>query len=228
MLIQRQDIATPVPSARGDLIVGSKQKELSGPCKIEKEEGELSPTTDGDSEDDAFVGEANAQATPKSNLNLERSKYQSQNGEDECCLESGVQINADADDEGFENISEAGIDVSGNESDGDECSHEEREGEESAEHDDIDSKAEMEDEAEGMCNAYSSGGDGLSLPLSERSLLSAKPLAKRVSAVPLAERRQNSRVFYGNDDFFVLFRLHQVRVLLLSFYVCILFPGSRC
>ncbi|KAH1100178.1 hypothetical protein GLYMA_13G067800v4 [Glycine max] len=205
------DMATPVPVANGVLSESSKVKthdESVGPCKIEKEEGELSPN--GDSEEDNIVayGDSNVQSMAKSKHNIERRKYQSRNGEDESCPEAGGDNDADADDEDSENVSEAGEDVSGSESAGDECFREDHEEEEDIEHDDVDGKAESEGEAEGICDAQA-GGDGTSLPLSERFLSSVKPLTKHVSAVSFVEEMKDSRVFYGNDDFYVFFRLHQ-------------------
>ncbi|KAK7365108.1 hypothetical protein VNO80_13922 [Phaseolus coccineus] len=211
-LVEGCDMATPVPVvANGVLSESSKVKthdESAGPCKIEKEEGELSPN--GDSEEDNFVayGDSNLQSMAKSKHNTERRKYQSRNGEDECCPEAGGDNDADADDEDSENVSEAGEDVSGSESAGDECFREDHEEEEDIEQDDVDGKAESEGEAEGIGDAQA-GGDGTSLPLSERFLSSVKPLTKHVSAVSFVEEMKDSRVFYGNDDFYVLFRLHQ-------------------
>lgn len=211
--------APPVPVVNGVLVENSKVKsneESSVPCKVEKEEGELSPNAD--SEEDNFVayGDSNAQ----SNQNDDRRKYESRNGEDEHRPEAGGDNDADADDEDSENVSEAGEDVSGSESAGDECSREDHE-EEDMEHDDVDGKAESEGEAEGMCDADAQTGvDGSSLPLSERFLSTVKPLTKHVSAVSFVEDVKDSRVFYGNDDFFVLFRLHQVRMMLILFCLC--------
>ncbi|CAJ2647756.1 unnamed protein product [Trifolium pratense] len=119
---------------------------------------------------------------------------------------------ADADDEGeespqrssedSENASE-NVDVSGSESaDGEEGSQEEHE---DGEHDD---KAESEGEAEGMADAHDIEGDGTPLPFSERFLLNVKPLAKHVPPV-FHFKDRNSPVFYGNDSFYVLIRLHQ-------------------
>ncbi|AES74611.2 putative transcription regulator Others family [Medicago truncatula] len=208
-LVEGVAAAPPVPVANGVLVENSKVKsneESSVPCKVEKEEGELSPNAD--SEEDNFVayGDSNAQ----SNQNDDRRKYESRNGEDEHRPEAGGDNDADADDEDSENVSEAGEDVSGSESAGDECSREDHE-EEDMEHDDVDGKAESEGEAEGMCDADAQTGvDGSSLPLSERFLSTVKPLTKHVSAVSFVEDVKDSRVFYGNDDFFVLFRLHQI------------------
>ncbi|XP_028778645.1 paired amphipathic helix protein Sin3-like 2 isoform X2 [Neltuma alba] len=212
-LMEGRDIAPSLPFANGVLIESTKVKsheEIAGPYKAEKEEGELSPNAD--SEEDNFVGygDSGGQALPKSKHNSERGNYKSRNGEEECCPEAGGDNGADADDEDSDNVSEAGEDASGSESAGDACSREEHEEDEDIERDDVEGKAESEGEAEGICDAQSAGGEGLSLPLSERFLLSVKPLTKRVSAVSLVEERNNSRVFYGNDDFFVLFRLHQI------------------
>ncbi|KAF2614374.1 hypothetical protein F2Q70_00007440 [Brassica cretica] len=69
--------------------------------------------------------------------------------------------------------------------------------------------AESEGEAEGM-DSHLIEEDNRLLPLSERVLLSVKPLSKHVAAAALLDERQkDSRVFYGNDDFYVLFRLHR-------------------
>ncbi|KAJ9564361.1 hypothetical protein OSB04_000327 [Centaurea solstitialis] len=116
----------------------------------------------------------------------------------------------DADDEDSLNVSE-GADVSGSESAADECSREE-DREEDGDHDDVDGKAESEGEAEGVEDANFVGENGTSLPPSEHFLVTAKPLAKRVAS-PLrddGERKDSPHVFYGNDSFYVLFRLHQV------------------
>lgn len=203
----------PAVLANGDLAEGGNvsrsQEESVEPTKIEKEEGELSPN--GDFEEDNFVvtGDAGMQAMPKAKHGVESRQYQSGNGEELCSQEAGVENDADADDENSENVSEAAEDVSGSESAGDECSRGEHGEEEDVEHDELDGKAESEGEAEGMADANCTGGDTTSLPLSERFLLSVKPLTKHVPA-NILEGRKEARVFYGNDDFYVLFRLHQV------------------
>ncbi|XP_050383632.1 paired amphipathic helix protein Sin3-like 2 [Argentina anserina] len=183
----------------------SGHEESVGPSKIEKEEGELSPV--GDYGEDNFVvsGDAGVQALPKENHGAER-QYQSGNREEIGSQDAG-EHDADADDENSENVSEAGEDVSGSETAGDECSREEH-GEEDAEHDDVDGKAESEGEAEGMADG-NLVGEGCSLQLPERFLMSVKPLAKHVST-PLVDDKKDSRVFYGNDNFYVLCRLHQI------------------
>ncbi|XP_018457757.1 paired amphipathic helix protein Sin3-like 5 [Raphanus sativus] len=57
------------------------------------------------------------------------------------------------------------------------------------------------------------GEDGSVFKLSERSLQPVKPLAKHVPVtlqVSESNSPNDSRVFYGNDSFYVLFRLHQM------------------
>lgn len=175
------------------------------PSKVEKEEGELSPN--GDFEEDNFVafGQSVELAMAKEK---QIRQYQAGNVEENICPNAGGENDADADDEDSENVSEAGEDVSGSESGGDECSRDEHE--EDVEPDEADGKAESEGEAEGMVGGHVSGGDGM-LPLSERFLLSVKPLTRHVPEAFLDKERKDSRVFYGNDNFYVLFRLHQVR-----------------
>ncbi|PON46541.1 Histone deacetylase interacting protein [Parasponia andersonii] len=208
------DSTRPVVSSNGAVTEGTKshryQEESVGHFKIEREEGELSPN--GDFEEDNFANYG--EAGDKAKHGAVSRQYQTRHGEEElCCREAGGENDADADDEGeesaqrssedSENASENG-DVSGSESgDGEECSREEHE--EDGEHD---AKAESEGEAEGMADAHDVEGDGTSLPLSECFLLTVKPLAKHVPP-SLHDKERESRVFYGNDSFYVLFRLHQ-------------------
>ncbi|KAG0503340.1 hypothetical protein HPP92_003412 [Vanilla planifolia] len=107
-----------------------------------------------------------------------------------------------------ENASEAGEDVSASESgEGDECSHEDHE--EDADNDDQDAKVESEGEAEGIADANDLDGEITSLSFSERFLHSVKPLAKHVPPALQEKDDKGSRIFYGNESFYVLFRLHQ-------------------
>lgn len=186
-----------------------KYHEDAGPSKVEKEEGELSPN--GDFEDNFGVyGDAAGKVTPKTKHGVESRHYQSGNEEGLRSQGGGGENDADADDEDSENASAAGDDALGSESAGDECSREEHEEEEDVERDEVDGKAESEGEADGVADQHFVG-DGTQLSGSERFVLSVKPLMKYVPATFLGEERKDSQVFYGNDDFYVLFRLHQVR-----------------
>ncbi|XP_031274590.1 LOW QUALITY PROTEIN: paired amphipathic helix protein Sin3-like 2 [Pistacia vera] len=207
------DLTKPALMANGVFKDGAKvskyREESIGPSKIEKEEGELSPN--GDFEEDNFgvYRDTGMKAMPKAKQGVESRQYKAANEEGLRSQNAGGENDADADDEDSENASEAGDEASGSESAGDECSREEHEEEEDAEHDEADGKAESEGEADGLADQHFVGGDSMSLPFSECFLLSVKPLAKYVPAASLDEDRKSCQVFYGNDDFYVLFRLHQ-------------------
>ncbi|KAA8530290.1 hypothetical protein F0562_004999 [Nyssa sinensis] len=207
------NISRPVPLANGVFPEGTKvnrhHKESVETSKIEKEEGELSPI--GDFEEDNFViyGDGGSKTMPKTKHSAESMQYTSGNGEDICCQDGGRENDVDADDEDSENVSDAGEDVSGSESAADECSREEHEDEEDGERNELDGKVESEGEAEGMADTHFVG-DSISLPLSERFLLTVKPLAKHVTSALCENEKKDARVFYGNDTFYVLFRLHQI------------------
>ncbi|XP_010683342.2 paired amphipathic helix protein Sin3-like 3 isoform X2 [Beta vulgaris subsp. vulgaris] len=212
------DSTRPVPALNGAITGANKEirycEETNGHSKVEREEGELSPN--GDFEEDNFAVFGNAATEPENKPNDGASSAPRQSRQRGEVHHSGARgdNDADADDEGeesahrssedSENASENG-DVSPSESgEGEDCSPEH---EEDGEHDENDNKAESEGEAEGMADAQEDG-DGTSLPLSERFLQTVKPLAKHVPT-SVNERKKISRIFYGNDSFYVLFRLHQ-------------------
>ncbi|KAK9277386.1 hypothetical protein L1049_006929 [Liquidambar formosana] len=210
----------PVVSTNGIVAEGIKvhryHEDSVGHFKVEREEGELSPNGDFEEDNFAAYGNAGMEAVHKPKDSASR-QYQSRHGAEEtCCGEAAGENEADADDEGeesaqrssedSENASENG-DVSGSESgDVEDCSREDHE--EDGDHDEHDNKAESEGEAEGMADAHDGEGDGTLLPFSERFLLTVKPLSKHVPPA-LHDKEKDSRVFYGNDSFYVLFRLHQ-------------------
>lgn len=163
----------------------------------------MSPHTDFEEDNFAVYGGSNTLHNGKKSIVTTHCRVTT--GEDASCHDVGGENDADDEDSG--NVSEAGEDVSGSESAADECSREEQEEED--EEQDEDGKAESECEAEVLDNVLN--GDGLSLPPSERFLLTTKPLAKHVVST-LHDNEKNSRVFYGNDAFYVLFRLHQVSI----------------
>ncbi|MCL7022371.1 hypothetical protein MKW94_028700 [Papaver nudicaule] len=208
------DSTKPGISANGSLIEGTKvpryHKDSTGHQKIEREEGELSPN--GDFEEDNFVGYGNGGPADGIHNKTKDSTAVSKDGQEVICR---VEPGGDnyADDEGdeshqrstedSENVSETGEGVSGSDSgDGVECSPENHEGEE-------DAKVESEGEAEGTSDAHDVEGEGSLLKLSERFLHTVKPLAKRVPSALQNKERKDSQIFYGNDSFYVLFRLHQ-------------------
>ncbi|GKB67350.1 paired amphipathic helix protein Sin3-like protein 2 isoform X3, partial [Tanacetum coccineum] len=99
-----------------------------------------------------------------------------------------MEIDADADDEDSKNVLEGGDDVSGSESTG---------------------RSESEREAEGIEDANFISADGT---YSDHIFLNAKPLAKRVASPLHDGGKKDCNVFYGNESFYALFRLHQVRL----------------
>ncbi|KAK1410142.1 hypothetical protein QVD17_36676 [Tagetes erecta] len=156
--------------------------------KSEKEEGELSPNGDFDDVDFVSYGDDNGSHA--------KGKH-------------SMEIDPDAEDEDSENVLEGGDDVSGSESAADDASREEHE-EEDGDHDDIDDKAESEGEAEAIEDANFGGGGTTSLVSSDHFLLTAKPLAKRVASSLHDGGKKDCNIFYGNESFYVLLRLHQV------------------
>ncbi|KAL9689798.1 hypothetical protein QQ045_010188 [Rhodiola kirilowii] len=143
------------------------RKASGGLLKAEKEESELSPTRDSD--DDAPP----SPVSPVEDLDIRSPQYEV--GEAICSHDVVDDNDADAGDEDSENALVAG-EVSGSESAGEDCSHEEN----VAEHDEIYGKVESEGDAEGLHDANFAGGDGVMPPMSERFLLNVRPLAKYV------------------------------------------------
>lgn len=181
----------------GEFAEGSRlsayNEDSADPCKNEKEEGELSPN--GDFEDNFG---AYQEVLPEKVHGDEVMQGQMISHE-EISVDAAGENDVDADDEDSENITEVGEDGSGSESAADECSREEHEEEDDVEHDDVDGKAESEGEAENTSE----------VPQSERFSVTCKPLSKNVDSKLVGDEK-TQRVFYGNDTFYVLFRLHQV------------------
>lgn len=192
----------------GSRLTGYKN-DTFGPCKNEKEEGELSPN--GDFEDNyGAYQDGTPPALPIKNRGTDGMQYETGSHEENCADAAG-ENDADADDEDSENVSEAGEDVSGSESAADDCSREEHEEEEDGEHD-LDGKAESEGEAENTSEAHDTGADGASVLQSECFLMTCKPLSKHVASPLIGDGKKDRRFFYGNDSYYVLFRLHQVKL----------------
>uniref|UniRef100_A0A453DN90 Sin3 C-terminal domain-containing protein n=1 Tax=Aegilops tauschii subsp. strangulata TaxID=200361 RepID=A0A453DN90_AEGTS len=184
--------------------------------KVEREEGELSPN--GDFEEDNFVPFEDGASKTKEGSTSRTFKVRP--GQVEPHAEAAGENDADDEEstqrstEDSENASEAGEDASGSESgDGEHGSPEDHDEEEDMDHDQ-DPKAESEGEAEGTTETHDVEGGmsllGISLPSSERFLYSAKPLAKHVPTSLHGREDRSSHIFYGNDSFYILFRLHQM------------------
>ncbi|XP_074274489.1 paired amphipathic helix protein Sin3-like 3 isoform X2 [Silene latifolia] len=195
------DSARAVPTLNRDITGASKQirscPDSNGHAKSEREEGELSPT--GDFEEDNFAAyrDASAELANKPNDSATHG------GQNDAYADDEGEESAHRSSEESENVSENG-DVSASESGDREDGSPEHE--EVADHGH--NKDESEDEAEGMADAQGEGDGSSLVPLSVRLLKTVKPLAKHDPASS-NERTRGSRVFYGNDSFYVLFRLHQ-------------------
>ncbi|VFQ66742.1 unnamed protein product [Cuscuta campestris] len=175
--------------------------------KFEREEGELSPNDDFDVNIEASndLEVALVQTTKETTTN---KQYQTGDRKESCGRVARGEN--DADGEGDEstqrtsedtgNASEHG-DVSGSESADGEGSHDE-----DGDHNEND-KAENEAEVDGIDYVHDTE-DGISLPLLVSGIqTTAKPLN---TLVPLAlHDKDGLRIFYGNDSFYMLFRLHQ-------------------
>ncbi|CAI9092801.1 OLC1v1028134C1 [Oldenlandia corymbosa var. corymbosa] len=181
--------------------------------KIEREEGELSPAA-GDFEENNFE-ECNKLETDSKDSGSRQNLIALEVGD--IVLKDAVEENDGADGDGEESahrLSEdsenapGNGDVSASESaDGEECSPEEPD--EDGDHDANDNKIESEGEAEALADDQDAEGIEGTLASSERFLQSGKPLMK-LNPQGSTDGEMNSQLFYGNDSFYVLFRLHHI------------------
>ncbi|CAN6932966.1 unnamed protein product [Brassica oleracea] len=172
----------------------------AGETKVEREEGELSPT--GDFEEDNFAeNDLDALSNGKNENNLNKR--------------SSGENDANANDEGDESAPRSSEDSGNTSHNGDVSGTESGDGEEDCYPED-DNKAESEGEAEAEEGMSDAEGNRPVLPVYARSLLHVKPLSKYVPPAILDKdnkddsQKKNSIVFYGNDSYYVLFRLHQI------------------
>lgn len=182
--------------------------------KPEREEGELSPN--GDFEEENF-GAFQVEASNGASKLKEGSASRPLQGRRKEVVKLTGENHADADDEGdesaqrstedSENASEADEDASGSESGGgEEFSREDHEEEE----DDMDPDTKAQSEGEAEITEAQDLDVGISLPFSERLHSTVKPLYKYVTDTLQNHEDKVTNIFYGNDSFYVLLRLHQV------------------
>ncbi|KAL9673031.1 hypothetical protein QQ045_029284 [Rhodiola kirilowii] len=154
----------------------------------EKEEGELSPTSD---------SENDREPCRKPNHDKERLQYHEAVGENDAYAydeDSGDAYNDDK--------------ASGSDSGGDECSRQEHD-EEGVELNVCDSKVEDKAEAASLNGLNLVKSDGVHSTVLERFLV-AKPLSRHVQSRSCANEGNSARVFYGSGSYYVFFRLHQI------------------
>lgn len=193
--------------------------------KVEREEGELSPTESFEHDSFEVYTENGIEPVQKlpDNVRMTKDQEHKDGGVVVGCTEAGARSNAPAEDDGSkitqklqeanENSSRIVIAPGSSKFGGQVSSDEEHKGAMNC--DRRDSVAESENEAVGNGNS-NEGEDGSFFTFSERYLQPVKPLAKHVPGTLEAsesDSRNGSRVFYGNDSFYVLFRLHQVRTI---------------
>ncbi|XP_042006838.1 paired amphipathic helix protein Sin3-like 3 isoform X1 [Salvia splendens] len=179
------------------------QNEIIGFDKDEREEGELSPSKNPEGGilgafGEVAYGSCNSRQT---------------GGEELCVVEVGRENDVNADDEGEESAkgssdSENGYKIA-EVSATDSADREERspgDHDEDEDHDENDNKDASEPEAEGVADIHENEG---MVAFSGHVLHTVKPLTTTLpAALPVKER--NSEIFYGNDSFYLLFRLHQI------------------
>ncbi|KAK4772300.1 hypothetical protein SAY86_014075 [Trapa natans] len=194
--------ANPIPNGGTEDVNKSHRcsESSAGQPKVEREEGELSPNGDFDEENFAVYRPSGLESTNKGKGSAIGRQYQSgRDRENEAHLEDEGDESAQR---SSEDTSENG-DISASESGGEDVFREEQE---DADHED--NKAESEGEAEEIADAHD-GEEGTVLPGSERFLSTVKPLAKHIVSPSFNDKERDSRIFYGNDSFYVLLRLHQ-------------------
>ncbi|KAL0736949.1 hypothetical protein Bca4012_013159 [Brassica carinata] len=200
----------PVSPPRKDLLMEgvenlSKVSDvIMGEQKVEREEGELSPTESYDQDNFEVYRDNGVESVQKLPDNVGSNKEQ-EHKQGAVCTEAGANSNTLPKDDGNkipQKLSEANENASkdiasGSKFGGQVSSDEEHKG--ALNCDRLDRVIESE--------------DGSFLTISERYLQPVKPLAKHVP-VKLQASESNSpndsRVFYANDSFYVLFRLHQM------------------
>ncbi|XP_042020797.1 paired amphipathic helix protein Sin3-like 3 isoform X2 [Salvia splendens] len=181
--------------------------EIIGFGKGEQEEGELSPSKNHEDNILAAFGGV-AYSSCKSAESTRRT-----GGEALCAVEARRENDANGGDEGDESAkgssdSENGYKIA-EVSATDSADREERSPEdhdEDEDRDENDNKDESEREAEGVADIHENEG---TVAISGHILHTVKPLSTKLpAALPIKER--NTEIFYGNDSFYLLFRLHQI------------------
>lgn len=174
--------------------------------KVEREEGELSPTGDCGEDNFAVCRDAGAESEHKEISATVSRPFENGQGKEGCHGEATTANGADADEEGCHRLSEDS--ENGDASVSESVEGEDRSPEEQEEDGEHENKAESEGEADSMTDAHDVA-DGALLPFSDHFPQTVRPLAKHLTTT-VDGKIKDSRVFYGSDSFYVLFRLHQV------------------
>ncbi|KAG9134469.1 hypothetical protein Leryth_019931 [Lithospermum erythrorhizon] len=162
--------------------------------KAEREEGELSPNEVTRLDDSVAYNSSSLDILSKAQAYTVNRHYKTPHG-------NGTSGNVGEHAEGGgENASR--YDFSPRDSgDAEDCSPEELD--EEVDHEENENKVESEGE-----DAHHMEADGSLMPLSDGFLHSVRPLTRHIP-LELRDMEKSSRMFYGSDSFYVLFRLHQ-------------------
>ena len=175
---------------RSDVVMGEQ--------KVEREEGELSPTESYEQDSFEVYRDNGVESVQKLTDNKEK-----EHKEGAVCTEAGTKSNTLPKDDGnkiTQKLSEANENAS----------------KDIAAVGKFGGQVSSDEEHKGAmnCDRLRSEDGSSFLTISERYLQPVKPLAKHVPVkLQVSENNSpnDSRVFYGNDSCYVLFRLHQVR-----------------
>eukprot|EP00252_Welwitschia_mirabilis_P014418 TRINITY_DN3168_c0_g1_i2.p1 TRINITY_DN3168_c0_g1~~TRINITY_DN3168_c0_g1_i2.p1 ORF type:complete len:1345 (-),score=339.72 TRINITY_DN3168_c0_g1_i2:26-4060(-) len=227
LLLEQDNDKSPSKLGRESMVAHLKLNSLSaenknfdysqGKWKSEKEEGELSPTMSPSplilNGDKLLCDSANDVSGKKASiLNAEKIRRKSYTIRKEQehnfrvpdhDIDDGAESAPKSGDDS-ENAFDGGEEVSGSDSGNeDDCSHDDNEDTDHVE----EGKAESEGEAEVADARDTDEVD--SFELLERFTHTDKPLPEHLLSIALNKLSEKDTVFYGNDAFYILFRLHQ-------------------
>ncbi|KAL1222790.1 Paired amphipathic helix protein Sin3-like 6 [Cardamine amara subsp. amara] len=194
--LQSSKLVSPQNNQLMEDVENHQVKEVSvGKHEVEREEGELSPTNSCEQGNFEVNGQSSLKPLQRVLDNVRSNKdQQSCDKKGVHCTEIGAKSDARAEDDKKENCHKLSED---NETGSEmlvsrtKCNHKEHNG----------------------VMANGKKGEDRSFAFSERFLQNVKPVAKHVSWPLQASEtgsQNDSRVFYGNDSYYVLFRLHQM------------------
>ncbi|KAK4481866.1 hypothetical protein RD792_012777 [Penstemon davidsonii] len=176
------------PSKESQDGMKTKPEETETSSKIVREDGKILPIRD--HEEKNFAAYTGGEETRVEETEEETDA--NANGE----VEGSAQVSSES-----ENVSENG-NISASES----ADGSPEDPDEDGDHYENDNKAESEGEADGTVDVHENEGV---MPSSDCSLEKLNPLNMKILTTLLGKEK-NSQIFYGNDSFYLLFRLHQM------------------
>ncbi|KAI3729079.1 hypothetical protein L6452_17727 [Arctium lappa] len=189
----------PVSSSNAAVAEGDRTERCNNGTdshlKLERNEGESSANGDTRGDNLAVYRDTGVESIRKSkDITVNNLFYQNGHQQGDLEYRAGVDVKGKESARRSLDNSENGNDTGSESADAEDLSLKEQDG-------DHDNTTGSEGVADGM-------GDEI-CPFSEHFLERVKPFMLYVPAT-LHDKERNSRVFYGNDDFYVFFRLHQI------------------